>query len=97
MADDAWLVNNPGVQQFNDLMVSAVQTCRNILDEVERNLATMPAAAQTTALAPWADLKIQWNNAYNDMVARLQAASAAGQNAHEAYRWGDRTSYQIMS
>ncbi len=97
MATDAWSVHNPQTQAFNELMVSAVKQCRAILDEVERVLATMPASAQTTALAPWADLRIQWNTHYQNMNAKLGAASAAGQGAHEAVKWGDRQSYAIMS
>ncbi len=97
MSDDAWLVNNPRTQEFHDLMVSAVQRCRAILDQVEATLATMPAAAQTKGLIPWEELKLAWNNDYNEMARRIQAAQQAGVNAHEAYHWGDRTSVQIMS
>jgi len=97
MATDAWSVNNPGVQAFNDLMVQAVQQCRNILDEVERVLATMPASVQTSALSPWADLRVQWNARYDNMRIRLAGAATAGQGAHEAVKWGDRQSYAIMS
>jgi hypothetical protein len=97
MATDAWSVNNPGTQAFNDLMVQAVKQCRAILDEVERVLATMPASAQTTALAPWSDLRTQWNAHYQNMNSKLGAASLAGQGAHEAVKWGDRQSYAIMS
>lgn len=97
MATDAWIVNNPGAQAFNDLMISAVQTCKNIIDGVEQTLATMPASAQTIGLMPWNDLRTQWNAAYITMAGRLQGASVAGQGAHEAVKWGDRQSYQIMS
>ena len=97
MATDAWKVNNPGTEAFNDLMVSAVQTCRNILDEVERVLATMPESAQTTGLVPWSDLRTQWNALYDNMARQLGNSSTAGQGAHEAVKWGDRQSYRIMS
>lgn len=97
MSTDAWIVNNPGAQAFNDLMISAVQSCKNIIDAVEQTLATMPAAAQTSALSPWNDLRVQWNAAYYDMSVRLGDTSVAGQGAHEAIKWGDRQSYRIMS
>jgi hypothetical protein len=96
MADDAWIVNNPQVQHFNDVLILAVKSCAHIINSVDETLATMPSAAQTSALSPWHDLKVQWTNAYNDMVMRLQSTSIAGQEAHEAYVWGDRQSYAIM-
>lgn len=97
MATDAWSVNNPQTQAFNELMVQALKQCRDILDEVERVLATMPASAQTTGLAPWADLRVQWNAQYEKMKLNLGAAVTAGHGAHEAVKWGDRQSYAIMS
>jgi hypothetical protein len=97
MATDSWKVNNPGTEAFNELMVSAVQSCRAILDEVERVLATMPESAQATGLALWSDLRTQWNALYNNMATRLHNDSIAGQGAHEAVKWGDRQSVRIMS
>lgn len=94
---DAWLVHDPGVDNFNQILLQAVKSCRGIIDEVEQVLASMPGAAQTSALSPWHDLKLQWTNAYNNMLMSLQSASGAGQGAQDAYRWGDLQSYRIMA
>lgn len=96
MSTDAWLVNNPQVQEFNALMAQAVANCRRILDDVETVLARMPQAAQTSALSPWADLKAQWNARYNNLLINLGGTAKAGEASHDAYKWGNSQSVRAM-
>ncbi|RFS45563.1 hypothetical protein [Micromonospora craniellae] len=95
MSND-FLVQNSLAAELNAELRVVVQDIGVIIDDVNRVLATMPEAAQTDALSPWADLKNAWTGLYADMQMATGTALVASSNAHEAYKWGNSQSVRAM-
>jgi len=96
MSDD-FQVNNPAVTTANEELNAAVGVAGTILDELNGHLARMATATQNSGLPLWADLQNQWNQAYDDMIVRLEAGHRASVDAHDWYLGGDLHSVRIMS
>ncbi len=94
---DNFIVNNPGLQEANDELRTAVTTTGTILEDLNQVLARMASATQNSAVPLWSDLQNKWNGDYQYMAERLQTGHQASVNAHQMYLDGDQTSVRIMS